>query len=70
MSASMSPVSGNGLRLYAAPLLDREGTAIGIAGQMVDVTERVQIEAQLAQAQKWVPSASWRAGSPTTSTTR
>jgi len=38
--------------IYAARLLDRDGTAIGIAGQMVDVTERVRIEAQLAQAQK------------------
>jgi PAS domain S-box-containing protein len=38
--------------IYAAPLLARDGTAIGIAGQMVDVTERVRIEAQLAQAQK------------------
>ena len=38
--------------LYAAPLLDRDGTAIGVAGQMVDVTERVRIDAQLAQAQK------------------
>ena len=38
--------------IYAAPLLDRDGVAIGIAGQMVDVTERLRIEAQLAQAQK------------------
>jgi TolB-like protein len=32
----------------------RDGTAIGIAGQMVDVTERVRIEAQLVQAQSAV----------------
>jgi PAS domain S-box-containing protein len=38
--------------IYAAPLLDRDGNAIGIAGQLVDVTERVLIEEQLAQAQK------------------
>jgi two-component system, cell cycle sensor histidine kinase and response regulator CckA len=38
--------------IYAAPLLDRDGTAIGIAGQMVDVTDRIRIESQLAQAQK------------------
>jgi two-component system cell cycle sensor histidine kinase/response regulator CckA len=38
--------------IYAAPLLDRDGAAIGIAGQMVDVTDRIRIEAQLAQAQK------------------
>jgi PAS domain S-box-containing protein len=38
--------------LYAAPLVDRDGSAIGVAGQMVDVTDRVRIDAQLAQAQK------------------
>ena len=38
--------------IYAAPLLDRDGEAIGIAGQLVDVTDRVRIEAQLTQAQK------------------
>ena len=38
--------------IYAAPLLDHDGTAIGIAGQMVDVTDRVRMEAQLTQAQK------------------
>ena len=38
--------------IYAAPLLDRDGEAIGIAGQMVDVTDRVRIEAQLTRAQK------------------
>ena len=38
--------------IYAAPLLDRDGVAIGIAGQLVDVTDRVRIEAQLTQAQK------------------
>jgi len=38
--------------IYAAPLLDHDGTPIGIAGQMVDVTDRVRMEAQLTQAQK------------------
>jgi len=38
--------------IYAAPLVGRDGSAIGIAGQMVDVTDRVRMEAQLAQAQK------------------
>jgi PAS domain S-box-containing protein len=38
--------------IYAAPLRDRKGRAIGVAGQLVDVTERVQLEAQLLQAQK------------------
>ena len=38
--------------IYAAPLLDHDGTPIGIAGQMVDVTHRVRMEAQLTQAQK------------------
>jgi PAS domain S-box-containing protein len=38
--------------IYAAPLLDHDGSAIGIAGQMVDVTDRVRMEAQLLQAQK------------------
>jgi len=38
--------------IYAAPLLDRDGEAIGIAGQLIDVTDRVRIEAQLTQAQK------------------
>jgi PAS domain S-box-containing protein len=38
--------------IYAAPLVGRDGAPIGIAGQMVDVTDRVRIEAQLAQAQK------------------
>jgi PAS domain S-box-containing protein len=38
--------------IYAAPLVGRDGMAIGIAGQMVDVTDRVGMEAQLAQAQK------------------
>ena len=38
--------------IYAAPLHDRRGTTIGIAGQLVDVTERVQLEAQLLHAQK------------------
>ena len=34
--------------IYAAPLRDRRGTTIGIAGQLVDVTERVQLEAAAA----------------------
>ncbi len=38
--------------IYAAPLLGPDGEAIGIAGQLVDVTERVRMEAELAQAQK------------------
>jgi PAS domain S-box-containing protein len=38
--------------IYAAPLRDRRGRAIGVAGQLVDVTERVQLEAQLLHAQK------------------
>ena len=38
--------------IYAAPLRDRRGKTIGIAGQLVDVTERVQLEAQLLHAQK------------------
>ena len=38
--------------VYAAPLRDRRGATIGVAAQLVDVTERVQLEAQLLQAQK------------------
>jgi len=38
--------------IYAAPLRGRDGRPIGVAGQLVDVTERVQLEAQLLQAQK------------------
>ena len=38
--------------VYAAPLRDRRGATIGVAAQGVDVTERVQLEAQLLQAQK------------------
>ena len=38
--------------IYAAPLRGRDGRSIGVAGQLVDVTERVQLEAQLLQAQK------------------
>jgi signal transduction histidine kinase len=38
--------------IYAAPLRDKRGRPIGVAGQLVDVTERVQLEAQLLQAQK------------------
>jgi PAS domain S-box-containing protein len=38
--------------IYAAPIQDRHGRPIGIAGQLVDVTERVQLDAQLLHAQK------------------
>ena len=38
--------------IYAAPLRDRRGRTVGVAGQLVDVTERVQLEAQLLHAQK------------------
>jgi PAS domain S-box-containing protein len=38
--------------IYAAPLHDRRGRTVGVAGQLVDVTERVQLEAQLLHAQK------------------
>jgi PAS domain S-box-containing protein len=38
--------------IYAAPLVGRDGEAMGVAGQMIDVTDRVRMEAQLAQAQK------------------
>ena len=38
--------------IYAAPLRDRSGRAIGVVGQLVDVTDRVELEAQLLQAQK------------------
>jgi PAS domain S-box-containing protein len=38
--------------IYAAPLRDRTGRSIGIAGQLVDVSDRVELEAQLLQAQK------------------
>lgn len=38
--------------IYAAPLRDRTGQPIGVVGQLVDVTDRVELEAQLIQAQK------------------
>ena len=38
--------------IYAAPLRDRSGQPIGVVGQLVDVTERVEFEAQLFQVQK------------------
>jgi two-component system, cell cycle sensor histidine kinase and response regulator CckA len=38
--------------IYAAPMVDAEGRTIGIAGQLVDVTERMALEAQLRQAAK------------------
>jgi signal transduction histidine kinase/ActR/RegA family two-component response regulator len=38
--------------IYAAVLRDRDGQPIGIAGQLVDVTERVALEAQLAHAER------------------
>ena len=38
--------------IYAAPIQDRHGGPIGIAGQLVDVTERVQLDLQLLHAQK------------------
>jgi two-component system cell cycle sensor histidine kinase/response regulator CckA len=38
--------------IYAAAIEDRQGRPIGIAGQLVDVTERVKLDAQLLQAQK------------------
>jgi PAS domain S-box-containing protein len=38
--------------IYAAPLHDRRGRTVGVAGQLVDVTERVALEAQLLRAQK------------------
>jgi two-component system cell cycle sensor histidine kinase/response regulator CckA len=38
--------------IYAARLVDDDGQPIGVAGQLVDVTERVRLEAELLQAQK------------------
>ena len=38
--------------IYAAPLRDRAGRPIGVVGQLIDVTERVELEAQLLEAQK------------------
>jgi two-component system cell cycle sensor histidine kinase/response regulator CckA len=38
--------------LYSAPLTDAEGRIIGVAGQMVDVTDRVTLDNRLRQAAK------------------
>jgi signal transduction histidine kinase len=38
--------------IYAAPLRDPVGKPIGVAAQLVDVSDRVELEAQLLQAQK------------------
>ena len=38
--------------IHAGPLRDRAGKTIGMAGQMVDMTERVKLEWELIQAQK------------------
>ena len=38
--------------IYAAPLRDHAGRPIGVVGQLIDVTDRVELEAQLLQAQK------------------
>ena len=38
--------------IYAAPMVDADGRTIGIAGQLVDVTDRIALEAQLRQAAK------------------
>src|SRR4051812_39461313 len=38
--------------IYAAPMIDREGRTIGVAGQLVDVTDQIALEAQLRQAAK------------------
>jgi two-component system cell cycle sensor histidine kinase/response regulator CckA len=38
--------------IYAAPLRDRAGQPIGVVGQLIDVTDRVELEARLYQAQK------------------
>jgi two-component system cell cycle sensor histidine kinase/response regulator CckA len=38
--------------IYAARMVDGEGRTIGVAGQLVDVTERIALEAQLRQAAK------------------
>ncbi len=40
------------LNVYAAPLFGSEGEAVGIMGVLVDVTERKELEARLAQSQK------------------
>jgi PAS domain S-box-containing protein len=36
--------------IYAGPMLDAEGRTMGVAGQLVDVTERITLEAQLRQS--------------------
>ena len=38
--------------IYAAPMIDAEGPTIGVAGQLVDVTDQIALEAQLRQAAK------------------
>ena len=38
--------------IYAAPLRNRAGQPIGVVGQLIDVTDRVELEARLLQAQK------------------
>jgi PAS domain S-box-containing protein len=38
--------------LYAAPLRDQAGTPLGVATQLIDVTERVALEARLRQTAK------------------
>jgi PAS domain S-box-containing protein len=38
--------------IYAAPIHDRHGHPIGIAGQLVDVSERVKLDRQLLHAEK------------------
>jgi len=55
--------------IYAAPLRDRTGRPIGVVGQLVDVTDRVELEAQLIQAQKMEVVGLLARGSLTTSTT-
>src|SRR5262249_25270216 len=38
--------------IYAAPMVDSDGRTMGIAGQLVDVTDRIALEAQLRQTAK------------------
>ncbi len=38
--------------IYAAPMRNRAGQPIGVVGQLIDVTDRVELEAQLVRAQK------------------
>ena len=40
------------LEIHAAPLRDPGGRPVGVAGQLIDVTGRVALEAELLQAQK------------------